>query len=205
MKRALIVIGVQNEYVTGELPIGYPELEESLAAIGSAMEAAAAHGVPIAVIQHSAHEEFPIFARGSQTWQLHDVVRQRPYDKHIEKSYPSCFTGTDLDWWLLDNEIDTITLAGYLTQNCVESTAREASHRGLAVEVLSDATGTLAMSNKAGWCSAEQLHKTALVVLQSRYAAVATTGEWRTAVAAGEELEQPDLVASTELGRAVAA
>ncbi len=47
MGRALLVIDVQNEYVSGRLPIAYPPVDESLAAIGEAMDAAAAHGIPI--------------------------------------------------------------------------------------------------------------------------------------------------------------
>jgi nicotinamidase-related amidase len=63
---------------------------------------------------------------------------------------PSAFTGTDLADWLTARDIDTIAIAGYMTQNCDESTARDAVHRGLAVEFLSDATGTLAMANCCG-------------------------------------------------------
>lgn len=39
-RRALIVIDVQNEYVTGALRIEYPPVEESLGNIGMAMDAA---------------------------------------------------------------------------------------------------------------------------------------------------------------------
>lgn len=39
-RRALIVIDVQNEYVTGNLPIEFPGINLSLANIGKAMDAA---------------------------------------------------------------------------------------------------------------------------------------------------------------------
>lgn len=42
-RRALIVIDVQNEYVTGNLPIEYPPLDVSLANIGRAIEIGRAH------------------------------------------------------------------------------------------------------------------------------------------------------------------
>ena len=44
MNRALIVIDVQNEYVTGNLPIVYPDLTTSLANIGAAIDTANRQG-----------------------------------------------------------------------------------------------------------------------------------------------------------------
>ena len=38
-RRALIVIDVQNEYVTGDLPIEYPDVHSSLANIGRVQDA----------------------------------------------------------------------------------------------------------------------------------------------------------------------
>ena len=40
MQRALLVIDVQNEYVTGALPIAYPPLESSLECIQQAIDTA---------------------------------------------------------------------------------------------------------------------------------------------------------------------
>jgi nicotinamidase-related amidase len=88
-----------------------------------------------------------------------------------------------------------------MTQNCDESTARDAAHRGLTVEFLSDATGTLAMANHAGSVSAEELHRTVLVVLQSRFAAVTTTQEWIKVLRERAPLEKPNIFASTAVAR----
>jgi nicotinamidase-related amidase len=199
--RALIVVDVQNEYVSGQLPIAYPELRESLANIGAAMDAAVESGVPIVVVQQVAPETSPIFARASHGFALHEVVTSRRYDHLIEKALPSAFVGTDLAQWLGDRGIDTIVVVGFMTQNCDESTARDAIHRGLVVEFLSDATGTLAIANQAGSVSAEELHRTVLVVLQSRFAAVGTTSEWIEALRGGPSLERSNVFASTAIAR----
>jgi nicotinamidase-related amidase len=202
--RSLVVIDVQNEYVTGRLPIGYPDVVESLKNVGAAMDAAAAARIPIVVVQQVAPDGSPIFARGSHGHELHEVVAKRSYNHLVEKMLPSAFTGTDLVDWLTARDIDTIAIVGYMTQNCDESTARDAVHRGLAVEFLSDATGTLAMANRAGSVSAEDLHRAVLVVLQSRFAAVGTTQEWTNAIRGGTPLERPNIFSSTEAGRAAA-
>ncbi|MDQ1580631.1 MAG: hypothetical protein QOD05_1406, partial [Microbacteriaceae bacterium] len=112
MKRALIVIDVQNEYVTGNVPIEYPSLEVSLPNIGAAMDAATRAGIPVVVVQHVSPEASPIFARGSYGVALHESVAQRAFDHTVEKALPSSFAGTDLDAWLAAREIDTITIVG---------------------------------------------------------------------------------------------
>lgn len=199
--RALVVIDVQNEYISGNLPIGYPELSESLVNIGVAMDTAVALGMPVVVVQQVAPESSPIFAKGSHGYALHEVVTSRTYDHHVEKTLPSAFVGTDLAPWLEARSIDTIVIVGYMTQNCDESTARDALHRGLAVEFLSDATGTLAMANQQGSLGAEELHRAVLLVLQSRFAAVSTTREWVDAVHNGTDLVRSNVFASTAIAR----
>lgn len=201
-KRALLVIDVQNEYVSGNLPISYPALDQSLRNIGAAMDGAATSGIPIVVVQQVAPEDSPIFARGSHGFELHDVVLSRGYDHLVEKTLPSAFVGTDLTDWLRDRAVDTIVIAGFMTQNCDESTARDAVHRGLAVEFLSDATGTLAMENQAGSVSAVALHHATLVVLQSRFAAVTTTAQWIDAVRNATPLARSSVFASAAVARA---
>ena len=96
IRRALIVIDVQNEYVTGNLPIEYPDLQLSLANIGKAMDAAHEHGIPVLVVQNNAPPNAPLFAPGTYGWELHATVASRSYDHYLEKSLPSAFAGTDL-------------------------------------------------------------------------------------------------------------
>ncbi|MHB8564778.1 MAG: cysteine hydrolase family protein, partial [Acidiferrobacteraceae bacterium] len=178
-RRALIVIDVQNEYVTGNLPIEFPEVRQSLANIGKAMDAARAAGVPVIVVQnHAPVPGAPLFDQGSPGWELHETVRIRVRDHYMEKTLPSAFAGTGLAEWLNAHGIDTLTVAGYMTHNCDDSTIKHALHVGLAVEFLADAAGTVSYVNRAGTATAEEIHRTFIVVLQSRFAAVMTTDEW---------------------------
>ncbi|MFT4213130.1 MAG: cysteine hydrolase family protein [Microbacterium sp.] len=196
MRRALLVIDVQNEYVTGALPIEYPPLATSLDNIGRALGAAADAGIPVVVVAQTAPESSPIFAAGGDGAVLHPAVAGRG-DLLVSKTLPSAFAGTGLDAWLAARDVDTVSLVGYMTQNCVESTARDAAHRGYAVEVLSDAAGTLTFRNEAGAVDARTLHETVCIVLQSRFAAVVTTARWLDAVADGTALRGSTIYAST--------
>jgi len=205
IRRALIVIDVQNEYVTGNLPIEYPDLQLSLANIGKAMDAARDHGIPVLVVQNSAPPGAPLFAPGTPGWELHDSVARRPHDHYLEKRLPSAFAGTDLAPWLAQHQIDTLTVVGYMTHNCVDSTIKHALHAGLAVEFLPDASGSVPYSNRAGSASAQQIHTAFAVVLQSRFAAVLDTDAWIDAVQSGVPPRRDTIYGSNQQARALRA
>lgn len=177
MNEALLVIDVQNEYFTGRLPVTFPH--GSIANILQAMDAARAALVPVIVIQHT--NQAPgaaTFVPGTPSWELHPEVKKRPHTLLIEKTLPGSFTGTDLGEWLEKHTIKTVTIAGYMTQMCCDTTARQAFHRGYSVKFLSDATGTLSFTNNAGAISDADLHRAILVTQQQRFSQVMTTPAW---------------------------
>jgi nicotinamidase-related amidase len=178
VNRALLVIDVQNDYVDGNLPIVYPPLSQSLPALAAAMVAAQAKDVPVIVIQTVLPAGSAVFAEGSPGAALHSSVASRPRDLLVTKMLPSCLAQTPLLPWLSARGVDTLTLTGYMTHNCVDATARHANHLGLRVEVLSDATGSLPYANRAGRASAEELHRVFLTALEARFATVLTCADW---------------------------
>lgn len=202
-RRALVVVDVQQEYFDGPLEIQYPPRDESLANILGAVEAATTNDVPVIVVQHRMPEGVPVFAEGSKGWSLHPELEQRvdPEWKRVDKDYGSVFAGTDVAEWLRARDIDTITIVGYMTNNCDLATAVEAEGLGFATEILFDATGAIHLANEAGSVSAQALHTTLMVLLQSNFAAVATTERWASAVRSGEVLPKSNLIESALQGR----
>ena len=178
MKRALVVVDVQNEYDSGLLRIEYPSIDDSLEKIYTAMTFATSAHIPIVLIQHLENENAPVFARGSHEAAIHSRIIELPYQVLIEKKLPSAFTNTRLHNWLQEHAIDTLSICGYMTQNCNFSTAVEAVHRGYQVEYLQDATGAVSYQNQAGIVSAETMFTTFNTVLQARFAAVLNTAAW---------------------------
>ncbi len=177
MKQALLVIDVQNEYFKGKLPVTYPE--GSFENIRKAMDWTHASHVPVIVIQHTNNApEAVTFRSGTHGWELHDEIKRRHADVIIEKTLPGSFTGTNLDEWLNKEGVTTVTIAGYMTQMCCDTTARQAFHRGYSVNFLSDATGTLSITNPAGSITAADLHRAVLITQQMRFARVMKTDEW---------------------------
>jgi nicotinamidase-related amidase len=203
-RRALIVIDVQQEYFDGILQVQAPPRDETLANVVRAIEVAERENLPVVVVQHQLPEGAPVFAEGSVSWSLHPEIERRvkPTWKHVTKDKGSVFAGTDVAAWLADQAVDTITIVGYMTNNCDIATAVGAEELGLAAEVLSDATGAIHLANEAGKVSAEQLHAVLLVLLHSNFAAVASTADWTAAVAAGESLPKSNLATSATQGRA---
>ncbi|WP_068825712.1 cysteine hydrolase family protein [Pseudomonas sp. BMS12] len=190
-KRALIVIDVQNEYVTGNLRIEYPPIEQSLANIAAAMDAAHAAGIPVIVVQHLLPASAPLFASGGPGAELHPVVVERPRDHFIRKQMASSFAGTDLAAYLQQQRIDTLSVVGYMTHNCNDSTVRQAHHQGWKVEFLHDAAGSPSYRNAIGAASAEEIHRVFSVVMHTGFAAVLSTADWLKALHTGE-VPQPD-------------
>lgn len=177
MKRALLVIDVQNEYFTGQLPVTHPD--KSLENILKVMQTATEQNIPVIVVQHTETEaDTPVFKKGTPTWELHPEIAKQPHDLLIEKNLPGSFTGTELEDWLKAHEIDTIVISGYMTQMCCDTTARQAAHLNYSVEFLSDSTGTLAFENEAGRATAEELHRSTLVSQSSGLAKVLPTADW---------------------------
>ncbi|NLE25375.1 MAG: cysteine hydrolase [Clostridiaceae bacterium] len=177
MKRALLVIDVQNEYFSGGLPVTYPQ--GSINNIFKVIEAAKQNGVLVIAIQHTAPQaDSKTFVKGSLGWELHEGIKNIGYDYLIEKNLPGSFTGTNLEAILKENKIDTVVISGYMTQMCCDTTARQALHLGLSVEFLSDSTGTLDITNYAGKVTAEELHRCILVTQAMKFSKVISTDNW---------------------------
>src|SRR5258708_7971061 len=148
MKRALLVIDVQNEYFTGKLPVSYPH--GSLEQIAQAMDAANEAKIPVVLIQHTAPQaDSATFRRASHEWELHPDVVQRKHDVVIEKNLPGSFTGTQLEGWLKQRGIDSVVIGGYITQICFDTTAQQAHPPCFCVLVFSDSNGTPALTKNA--------------------------------------------------------
>ena len=177
MKRALLVIDVQNEYFTGKMQITYPD--GSFNNILKAIDAANEIDIPVILIRHGAlQQEADVFAIGSKGWNIHEEILRKRHVCIIDKNLPGSFTNTNLEACLKNMEINTVVICGYMTQMCCDTTARQAVHLGFSVEFLSDATGTLDVTNSAGMIKAKELHQAILITQEMRFSKVLSLSEW---------------------------
>lgn len=175
MKKALLVIDVQNEYFTGKLKVTYPA--NSLDNILKVMDHAKKNNMIIIVVQHTAITG-NAFVKNSKEWGIHPKILEKTYDYHIEKNKPSSFYHTKLEEILKTEHIKGIVISGYMTQMCCDTTAREAFHKGYSVEFLSDATGTIDVTNNVGTISSKELHHATLIAQSLGFSHIVSSAEW---------------------------
>ncbi len=96
------------------------------------------YGILKGVVQANA------FIRGTWGAEIIDSLSPGPEDIVIEgKRGLDTFASTNLDFILRSRGIKTLVVAGFLTNCCVESTARTGYEKGFSVVALSDCAATL--------------------------------------------------------------
>jgi len=92
------------------------------------------------------------------------------FDKHTHNA----FTDTGLDLWLRRRGIRKLIIAGIRTEQCCETTARVGSDLGYAVDFVSEATLTFAMTHSGSGktYSAQEIKARTELVLENRFARI---------------------------------
>jgi len=136
------------------------------------IDGARAQGVPIVQIFHV--ESGGAFALDSGFVTTLAPIAFPP-DVVFHKSKHSALVGTGLETWLTERGVRRLIIAGIRTEQCCETTTRHASDRGWAVDYVTEATLTFAMTNAAGRTfSAEEIKARTELVLSGRFARIAT-------------------------------
>lgn len=170
-KTAVVLIDYQNEYCSG--PLALPD--EPIASNAARQLRAWADQAGIAVIHvlHRAPATAPIFAPDSIGAKPIAGLAPAEGETTIHKHLPSAFTGTGLLDELQARGSETLIIAGYMTHNCVDSTAREAFHRGYRVGIVADASATRDLPGPDGkTMPAATVHAAVLAGLGDRIAEI---------------------------------
>jgi ureidoacrylate peracid hydrolase len=160
-KHAFVVVDMQNDYCnpTGVYPrhgLNCFDMASVVATTAAAVTSCKTREIPVIYLRMAWNTDsrgFPIDAgliieqsrpfirteglrRG--TWGSEVLAEMPPPDYVIEKTRYSGFHNTALEALLRGLQVDTIYLAGVITNMCVEATARDAFHRDFRFVVLSD-------------------------------------------------------------------
>lgn len=198
LRRALVLIDVQNEYARLPLRIRYPRLRDCMERIEQVLDAAESAGLPVVCVQHAGPPGGATFAPGGKDFELRPSIERRrtPQWKSVVKHHGSIYAGTDLAAWLHEQGVNTVTLVGFMANNCVLASAAWGEAIGLTTEVLSDAVGAINLRNRAGKVDARTVHTALMALLHSNWAAVTTADDWCRALARREPLPRSNLVVS---------
>lgn len=128
---------------------------------------------PVFHVRHSSTDPDSTYRKGQPLFEFKNEVMPIDGEHVIEKSVNSAFIGTNLEQTLRASGIDTIVIAGVITNNSVEATTRMSGNLGFRTIVVSDATATFGRFDFDGrWRTADEVHAMSLANLDGEYAAV---------------------------------
>ncbi|OLC18074.1 MAG: hypothetical protein AUH29_00100 [Candidatus Rokubacteria bacterium 13_1_40CM_69_27] len=163
-KTAVIVIDAQQEYFA---PVGrmvLPDGPRAVKQIARVLEWARRRELPVFHIVHESYRPgATIFAPGSPALAIHPDATPVAGEPVITKHLPGSFTSTPLEQALRERGVERLIVTGFMTQMCVDTTTREAAHRGFQVTVLADATAAMDVRGPDGQVVPhDQVHRTHL-------------------------------------------
>lgn len=131
---------------------------------------------PIFHVRHDSMEPNSTYRPGQPGNAFKPEAMPLPGEPVIVKRVNSAFIGTDLEQRLRDAGIDTLVVAGVITNNSVEATVRMAGNLGFDVRLVEDACFTYPRFDHAGRLrSAEEVHAMSLANMDGEYCTVVTT------------------------------
>ena len=138
---------------------------------------------PIVHVRHISRFPESIFWPGQSGAQFQSRFAPLTHEHIVEKNVPDAFAATGLERWLRVRDIGQLVIAGVITNNSIEATARSAGNLGFEAIVASDAAFTFDLRDLNGrlW-PAEDVHALSLANIAMDYAAVSSTEEIVTAL-----------------------
>lgn len=144
MKKALVVIDVQNDYFSsGNLPLW--NADKTLDSIVDLISSAKKSNVPVILIQHVVESgPAPFFAKNSPGVDIHPrILEAAPDAPIIIKGHADAFLKTNLESVLDQTGVEKVVICGMMTHNCVTHTALSKAADKYKVSVLPDACTTV--------------------------------------------------------------
>ena len=157
-----------------------PRAEANIALLAAAWRAA---GQRIYHVRHDSTEPHSHYRPGQAGHEFKAEAMPLAGETVIAKRTNSAFIGTDLEARLRAAGHTALVVAGVITNNSVEATARMAGNLGFETFVVEDACFTFARKDWAGtWRTAAEVHAMSLANLEGEYAMVVETAEVLAAV-----------------------
>ena len=135
-------------------------------------------GRPVVHVRHISRTPGSVFWPGQPGCEFQQALVPLKHEHVVEKNVPDAFIASGLERWLHARAIKQLVIAGVITNNSVEATARSAGNLGFDVIVAADACYTFDQTDLCGrlW-PAEDVHALSLSNLAMDYARVLETAE----------------------------
>lgn len=163
----LIIIDAQREYVDGALPLA--GVDAAIDEMSRLLARARKAGAPVIHIVHRGGRG--LFDPQGKFFEMVPAVKPLANETVIEKARISAFAGTGLEEAIKHTSRKQLIITGFMTHNCVSSTARASRDLGYEVAVVADATATRDLPDgRGGVLSAAALQAASLAELSDRNA-----------------------------------
>jgi len=180
---ALIVIDVQRAIdhpSWGER--NNPLAERLMAALLAAWRES---GRPLYHVRHDSTEPESHYRPGQPGHEFKAEVMPLPGEAVVAKRTNSAFIGTPLEAILRKAGVQTLIVAGVITNNSVEATVRMAGNLGFETFLVEDAVFTFGKRDWSGtWRTASEVHAMSLANMDGEYASVVSAAAVLSAAAA---------------------
>lgn len=163
----LIIIDAQREYVDGALPLA--GMEAAIAETAQLLIRARKSGSPVIHIVHKGRGG--LFNPDGRFFEIVASLRPQAGEAIIEKTRVSAFVDTKLEEAIQRTGRKNLIIVGFMTHNCVSSTARAARDLGYVPTIVATATATRDLPDgRGGVVPAATLQTVSLAELADRTA-----------------------------------
>lgn len=188
MKRALLIIDIQNDYFPG----GAMELVGSLEAgvkAGELLRVFRQLGDPVIHMQHvSIRPGATFFLPNTKGVEIHESVRPIDGETVFQKHFPNSFRETPLLEYLRAQNLKQLVIAGMMTQMCVDSTTRAAADLGFQCLLARDACATRSLTFGGISVASQDVQAAFLAALNGLFAKVLSVEEIGSQLKSGSAL-----------------
>lgn len=178
MKKALIIIDIQNDYFdNGRMPL--VGSEEACTNAKRLLDKFREEGLTVIFIQHLAtRPDASFFLPNTEGAKIHKKISPLKNEKIIIKNYPNSFRETDLMEYLKEKQVTDLVVCGMMTHMCVDATTRAAKDFGFNISVIGDACATKNQEYRGKTVEASDVQNSFLSALNYFYSTVLTTDEY---------------------------
>ncbi len=180
MKKALIIIDIQNDYFESEKGLN-PLFESEKASKNARLvlkKFRESHDLVIHIQHLSTRDGATFFVPNTKGAEIHSDVKPLDNEKVIIKHFPNSFRDTELLDYLKENEVEHLVICGMMTHMCVDATVRAAKDYGYTIQLISDACATKDLEIFGKEVKAYDVQKSFLAAMNYFYSVVTTTGEY---------------------------
>lgn len=168
---ALVLLDVQEEYVSGALPLS--GIEQALDEMSALLARARAAGTPVI---HVLQDGKPggLFDPAGEKARMIAATTPLPGEAVVSKKQPSAFTSQPFRDALVESGRRKIILTGFMSHLCVAATARAGFDHNMGVTIVARACATRDLPSPfGGVIPAQTLQEATLTALGDRIAAIA--------------------------------